>query len=106
MEISQFSTIILGLKISCFILIQPKLNVSLPTDKVKKKPVNLRNKSSGDSNIAALSERKRSLEPDITWINYVERCKQLLRENNEILSFAEGNCKKFTKLFFRFLLDN
>ena len=43
--------------------------VSLPTDKVKKKPVNLRNESSGDSNIAALSERKRSLEPDITWIN-------------------------------------
>ena len=35
----------------------------------------------------------------------MERCKQLLRENNEISSFAEGNCKKFTKLFFRFLLD-
>ena len=37
--------------------------------KSKKNPANLRNESSGDSNIAALPERKRSLEPDITWIN-------------------------------------
>ena len=32
-------------------------------------------------------------------------CKQLLRENNETLKYAKGNCKASTKSFIGVLLD-